>query len=829
MVNQDKIHIKIKSSESEERRKALKLIGYNFAVLPDKKQAWEDLHQLTKDEDSLVRWDAAEALIYAFQHIPEENKKQAWEDLIRLAKDEDSLTWSYAARALGEAFPHIPEENRKQAWEDLHQLTKDEDSLARLYVPKALGEAFPHIPEENRKQAWEDLIRLTEDKESTVRWDAAEALIYLFQHIPEEDKKQAWEDLIRLAKDEDKYVRWFATFSLGKAYQHIPEENRKQAWEDLHQLTQDEKCEARRDAAEALVHAFPHIPEEDKKQAWEDLIRLAKDEDSDVRAYANNSLGWASIFRATVAESEEKFREELEKALEFFEKSSAEESYPNPAEFCLPFYRSFYMITFGKQEAEAVVQKYIAEAKAASRGSESAGKLLEAVENLANALRETRKLKESDLETMQHGLQVYRRYCDRAAELLESTKEKAPGATKIVKRGLPIIDQRITSIITEVKEKARAICLEARGSPLEALGLETSEKARQLSILNYLSLEVGLEGLAAKISEFCEYIPSSEKKAEIRGKIETTKSMDAEEKIRVISEVFDDLKNNIEFPRIKDVFISKREKEIVRIATVQLDFELLTDSFPPVIKDKEATKAKVLKALKIAKDEGANIVCLPELCVCEDWLCEIKNRCVGMIIIPGSYYDKENHNLCRLILDSDEDVPTQLKIKPSDFEDSVITKQRRMVSGENLIYAYETRFGKFAVLICRDFGNFIRFLRGRVDMVFVPSFNPAVDRFHMDAHTHVTSSPSYVIISNAALYGGTSIYGQLHNKYFKTLEHEGCKEKGDASYRLCEIEKGKEGLIIADFNLVYKMAVVQTPTDPAEDINPVKNIRKIVF
>ncbi|WXG41615.1 MAG: hypothetical protein WED07_12775 [Candidatus Freyarchaeum deiterrae] len=46
------------------------------------------------------------------------------------------------------------------------------------------------------------------------------------------------------------------------------------------------------------------------------------------------------------------------------------------------------------------------------------------------------------METMQRDLNVYRRYCDRAAELLESTKEKASGATKVVKRGLPIIDQR---------------------------------------------------------------------------------------------------------------------------------------------------------------------------------------------------------------------------------------------------------------------------------------------------------------------------------------------------------------------------------------------------
>ena len=51
-----------------------------FLNVPDKQQAWNDLHKLTNDEDSYVRSNAASALGSAFSHVPD--KQQAWNDLI---------------------------------------------------------------------------------------------------------------------------------------------------------------------------------------------------------------------------------------------------------------------------------------------------------------------------------------------------------------------------------------------------------------------------------------------------------------------------------------------------------------------------------------------------------------------------------------------------------------------------------------------------------------------------------------------------------------------------------------------------------------------------
>ena len=92
----------------------------------------------------------------------------------------------------------------------------------------------------------------------------------------------------------------------------------------------------------------------------------------------------------------------LETAVVYFEKSSQEQSLLNPfsskpAQFCLPFYRSYLAITF--QEAkEDEVQRYLIKAKMAVGGSKNKYELLKVVENLAEALRESQCLKDRSVQ-----------------------------------------------------------------------------------------------------------------------------------------------------------------------------------------------------------------------------------------------------------------------------------------------------------------------------------------------------------------------------------------------------------------------------------------------
>ncbi|AKB26311.1 hypothetical protein MSMTP_2842 [Methanosarcina sp. MTP4] len=264
--------------------------------------------------------------------------------------------------------------------------------------------------------------------------------------------------------------------------------------------------------------------------------------------------------------------------------------------------------------------------------------------------------------------------------------------------------------------------------------------------------------------------------------------------------------------------------EVCRIGAVQIDFDL-TESFPPEITEKQKTKTKILQTLDIAQREKVNIVCLPELCMCEECLSEIENRYSDMIVIAGSYYDKEGHNVCRVVMDSDRNIlPAQFKITPSVFEDSSICGSG-MVPGEKTNIYDETPFGKFAVLICRDFGNYYDSLRNKTDILFVPSYNSASDRFHQLAHSHVSDSLAYVVIANASNKGGTSIFGRMAHKHFPKLVKMGYKEENDQSFKLCELKKNEEGIIIADFNLRYKSIPTILTMDPSEEHHPVKYIK----
>lgn len=113
--------------------------------------------------------------------------------------------------------------------------------------------------------------------------------------------------------------------------------DKKQAWEDLRKLMQDKNDGVRRGAAYALGAAYSHIPDEHKQQAWEDLHRLTSDNDGDVRASAYHSLGKASIFRATNAENYNNFKKLMEETIGYFEKSTLQEAWSEPAKFCLPY------------------------------------------------------------------------------------------------------------------------------------------------------------------------------------------------------------------------------------------------------------------------------------------------------------------------------------------------------------------------------------------------------------------------------------------------------------------------------------------------------------
>lgn len=431
VINEPEIYRKAQSGKVSERKEAAYEMGKNFKVFTDRERATNDLLKLAKDEKWEIRREAAKAIGSAFIYLTD--RERAINDLLDLIKDEDWKVRSVIAEAIGSAFKYFTDRDR--ATNDLLNLTEDKNWKVRSVIAEAIGSSFFHLT--NKDRATEALLTMAKDKDIFVQRNAVEAIGSAFSQVT--DKVRAWNELLVLIKHDDRFVLIGAAYALGSAFPHVTDKD--QATEALLDLINDKDTDVRSVAAEALGSVFPYVT--DKNQIAENLLTLTKDEKSIVRAYANHSLGRAYVFRATESKDEENFRKELERALQFFEKSSRKETNSQPARFCLPFYRSFYMLTFKKEEAKAEVQKYFEEAKSAVENSYSKEKLLEAVKNLGNALKEVQNSKEKDFNHLKRDLNAYRKYCERAAEMLDEVEKKAPGATGVLWKGLPIINQHI--------------------------------------------------------------------------------------------------------------------------------------------------------------------------------------------------------------------------------------------------------------------------------------------------------------------------------------------------------------------------------------------------
>jgi len=390
---------------------------------------------------------------------------------------------------------------------EIHEMVLSADIERRRKAAEELRSNFSIL--QNKELAWQDLIRLAQDKDSDVRQAAAGAIGSAFQYL--KDKEQAEHELIRLAQDKDSDVRQAAAGAIGSAFQYL--KDKEQAEHELIRLAQDKDSDVRQAAAGAIGSAFQYL--KDKEQAEQYLIRLAQDKDSGVRSRANYALGRASILKATESEEMNDFRARLEEAIEYFERSSLEAKYYNPGAFCLPFYRSLRGLLFTDVSKEAEVQRYLAEAKQAASDSKSRAALLEAVDNLAQALREVRSYTLDDIISCRRDLKSYTRYCFKAAECLEEVRADAPFASKMVdavmiEKSLPILDDKIKALFREVEDKTGKLCKNSKGTDLEELGRSIYESAKGLSdVKSLIAAERHLEDLVPLLKAHCSRLPES--------------------------------------------------------------------------------------------------------------------------------------------------------------------------------------------------------------------------------------------------------------------------------------------------------------------------------
>jgi len=502
-------HIKLLEKENilqkiptTSKDKPIQLTELGRQIILDRK-----IHSKNKEQrkDVIYRYNISDSTklykLFIFHNSFKDVSDQIYEDLHKLNKNKQNHVRRILAIALGAVFSSTP--NKILSYSYLHQLTQDNDSEVRWGAAEALGIAFQYILD--KIKAYEDLHQLLHDNNIEVRLGAANALGIAFQYIP--DKNQAYEDMHRLTKDSNSEVRWGAAYALGSAFRYLTDNEK--ASKDLLTLTKDVNSHVRWGVSNTLGSAFMYLT--DKEQALKDLLALTKDVDRNVRVSANHSLGKISVYLATNAEDEDVFEKDLKNAIGYFEKSALESTLFHPVRFCFPFYKLYYSMIFRKQEAEGEIKKNLNEAKRTVSGSESRGKLLEAVENLSNALNEVQKLR--DLDDIKANLNGYRRYCDRACEILDSTGSKAPGATLLIRRGLPVIDERIQQIIEEIQVKSKALCKKTRNaeSPLETLGIEINQYAGELSTKDYLKSERTVPRITRVLGNYCKHLPKEKR------------------------------------------------------------------------------------------------------------------------------------------------------------------------------------------------------------------------------------------------------------------------------------------------------------------------------
>ena len=265
---------------------------------------------------------------------------------------------------------------------------------------------------------------------------------------------------------------------------------------------------------------------------------------------------------------------------------------------------------------------------------------------------------------------------------------------------------------------------------------------------------------------------------------------------------------------IKYVCIADIEKEWVRVCLAQLDFSL-TNTFPYKLVEKEKVRQKIFEALEIAKNEKVNIICFPELSFVKEWIDAIKNNYKDMIIVCGSFYDEQNHNICKIIIDGKD--YHYNKCHCSIMEEP---NGEGLKKGDKLLIL-QTKYGIISVLTCIDFeyeyyhiSNYIKQMNKQLNFLINPRYD--IDR----EHRYQTKSnlemelpdgsraPTFILHINPKTTkygetiggGGTTIICNEHIYRIEKYKTDGLRPNDNIKYKIYQAKD--EMLLIADLNIV---------------------------
>ncbi len=250
---------------------------------------------------------------------------------------------------------------------------------------------------------------------------------------------------------------------------------------------------------------------------------------------------------------------------------------------------------------------------------------------------------------------------------------------------------------------------------------------------------------------------------------------------------------------INQVKIKNFKNNSIKISIVQIDYEI-SPTLPFILQNREKIQEKIIKALEIAEKNQIDIICFPELCLNDEIFEEVK-KFDDIIIIAGTYYNKDNYNMCPVIIYGA--VYPIFKINPSYFENEIV-KGFSMKSGSEIkIFQTNDNKFRFVVLICLDFIQEYRYFvdgENKVDFIFVPSYNPSRRKFQRNADVLCETYQVDVGISNLTekemKFGGSCFICFENRGYFDSLVKSSIKKSDEILYKV--IEAQKESMLIID-------------------------------
>ncbi len=250
---------------------------------------------------------------------------------------------------------------------------------------------------------------------------------------------------------------------------------------------------------------------------------------------------------------------------------------------------------------------------------------------------------------------------------------------------------------------------------------------------------------------------------------------------------------------INKVKIKNFKNNTIKISIVQIKYEI-SPTFPFILQNRENVRYKIIKALEIAEKNQIDIICFPELCLDEELLEEVK-KFDDIIIIAGTYYNKDNYNMCPVIIYGA--VYPIFKINPSYFENEIVKGFGMNCGSEITIFQTNDNKFRFVVLICLDFIRECHYFvdgDNKVDFIFVPSYNPSRWKFQRNSDVLCETYQVDIGISNLTekeeKFGGSCFICFENRSFFDYLVSSGIKKSDEILYKV--IEAQKESMLIID-------------------------------